>query len=302
MEFNQQYKDEDFKDFIALLLKRVGLNKKTMKSCLKKENIKLYKEAFTHKSLTNKDENYEKWEFYGDRCVNHCVVTFLKYNEKFEKISNVDWLHKIKTYIISKKGLFTLGREIGIGKYIRCSKDYVDKFFKDKTQDRLDQTKTYISIYEDVFEAFIGVLEFVIDKEFSIHDDEIGYIPGPGFSVAYKFIAKILIGMNISLDFNKLWDPVSRLKEIYDSKKEWNFKAETIMHSCYDTNSNIIFTTEFYCYILGDQTRKPQNKILIGCHSSRNKDISKNTAALNSLKYLEKFNVFYIPKSMNHKN
>lgn len=150
-----------------------------------------YATAFTHPSCGTED-CYEYFEFIGDSVVNKCVMHFLsrKYNGMTSKRS-IKILARIKVNYVSKKWLAHFSEKLFFTTFISMD-------------DKLTVTQ---SVLEDVFEAFIGVTERLVD-------DKYGW--NAGYFVCQVLIDRILTGFNISVDYDKLFDAKTRLKELFD--------------------------------------------------------------------------------------
>ena len=106
--------------------KSTPINLKLSKFLLKNlgyrpNNIQFFTKAFTHKSYSNNLEGVksnERLEYLGDRVIDLIVAQFL-----FEKFPNKDegQLTKIKSKIVSRKMLSTIGSEMNLIEYIRYS-------------------------------------------------------------------------------------------------------------------------------------------------------------------------------------
>ena len=124
------------------LLKKLGYRPK---------NIQLFVKAFTHKSFSNNVKGVksnERLEYLGDRVIDLIVAQFL-----FEKFPNKDEgeLTKVKSKIVSRKMLSTIGSEMNLLNYIRYSAM------------RSINTST---LEGNAFEALIGAL--YLDSNFDI--------------------------------------------------------------------------------------------------------------------------------------
>lgn len=62
-------------------------------------------------------------------------------------------------------------------------------------------------LLEDVFEAFMGVTEYLIDEHICIN---------VGYAVVYDILASIFDDIEISLEYEDLYDAKTRLKELFD--------------------------------------------------------------------------------------
>lgn len=285
--------------FVRDLLAMSGLNNKSILQCTDKESIEKFRTAFIHKSIdTDAVSNYELAEIMGDALVNTAIVSYIR-KERFPKVVNVDWITRIKIKLISKKGLANLAYVKGFGDFIQYSEEYGANF-AGKTFEELWKTHKYISLYEDTFEAFIGTMESIIDEKLSIISDRGTPTPGPGYSCVCKLVYKILDDIDIKLQYQYLWDPVTRLKKLYDKHNSlgWCFSKQVSTKLVENEDGTKIFVTRIFAYLLGNRmkTEGNENLIRIGYAESVNKDESKNTAATAALNMLQRYGIMDTPK------
>ena len=121
-----------------------------LKEFLKKQGIvnpkqlSIYKEALTHKSYANENNikyNYERLEFLGDSAINW-VVSNILYNKNK---SNEGSLSLIRSNLVRKEVLAKCCLDLGLDKLIQLGKGAKNNISNE-------------SIYEDVFESFIGAV------------------------------------------------------------------------------------------------------------------------------------------------
>jgi len=152
---------------------------------LDKVNIKLFIEAFTHKSYCKKnfhneqliekekaeinnkllldlsDTEYGRLEFMGDRVIKLIVSTYL-----YHRYPNQDegFMTRLQIKIEDKQNLAHMSKELGLEKYFIISK-------------QIEQNNGRYSekIHEDVFESFVGALYF-----------------SNGFSICLQFVTNLL--------------------------------------------------------------------------------------------------------------
>jgi ribonuclease-3 len=139
--FFKKKSSEDNLQLSKFLLEKLGYRPK---------NIQLFIEAFTHKSFSNNVKGLksnERLEYLGDRVIDLIVAHFL-----FEKYPNKDEgeLTKIKSKIVSRKMLSTIGDEMKLLVHIRYSST------------RSINTST---LEGNAFEALIGAL--YLDSNFA---------------------------------------------------------------------------------------------------------------------------------------
>jgi len=186
-----------FVEFIKSLLKKSNLKSSYIDLLMTEPYIKTYENAFTHISM-NCENNYEYLEILGDVTCNKSIVWYIK--ERFPNLQNsngVKVIARLRINLVSKKNFSSLAEKLGFTHFISYEKEI--KEAKEK------------SILEDVFEAFFGATELLIDQLLGI---------GTGYSVCYRILKAILDDENISLKYEDLYDPITRLKETFDYYKQ----------------------------------------------------------------------------------
>lgn len=181
-----------FKEFISSLLKRTSLCQKYIDTLTNSKNLLYYEHVFTNKVIHPID-NYEFFEILGDVTCNKAIVWYLK--DKFPFLNNSDGVKviaRLKINLVSKETFSKWARDLDFLEYISFDLETKQKHEKD--------------ILEDCFEAFVGLTEYLIDSIYK----------GGGYFIVYQFMKSILDETPISLDYEKLYDPVTRLKETFD--------------------------------------------------------------------------------------
>ena len=174
------------------------------------EVITCYERAFTHKTF-DPIQNYEFYEFLGDGTVNNCVIWYVarKFSEYEFSINPSEVLTRVKITLISKQSLADFAKEFGFWDYIRATIACRQSGMKD--------------LLEDVFEAFIGVTQWVIDQYIGM---------GAGYAICYNIIASLLDKDprilsfverrnqgKPAIDFFAVCDPVTILKQTMEDKE-----------------------------------------------------------------------------------
>lgn len=214
-------KDEEYRQFIIKLLVNNGkIKQQDAELYTDKECMPFFIQAMTHDSVnpTNRADNYEMYEHFGDATCNKSATWYLK--NRFPDIvkkgdEGVQYISKQKSIITSKPYLAKYSDELGFSNFIRYRPL---EFEYTKDSGNVAQTEKHKkvitidrSMKEDVFEAFFGCLEDVIDKKEGI--------PGIGYSVAFTILASIWDSKYIPFTKNELIDAKTQLKEIFDRRK-----------------------------------------------------------------------------------
>lgn len=172
----------------------------------KPKRIELYKKAFTHRSIKEKDSkgnfiNYERLEFLGDSILSAVISNYL-----FIEAPSGDegYLTKMRSKIVSREHLNELGKDLELIKYVNSS------IPKDNFGD---------NIHGNVFEALIGAI--YLDK---------------GYEHCKKFIDNVVIKPYINIE--KLEGKIISYKSLLiewcqKAKKHFNFEV-------YEDNGNEI--------------------------------------------------------------
>jgi dsRNA-specific ribonuclease len=181
-----------FNNFIYNLL-GLGKLKREYRKLLLEQGADLYAQVFTHVSA-DPTNNYEFFEFLGDVTLNKSIAWYL--SRRFPQLNcneGVRVLTRLKINLISKKSFADCARDLYFWDFISADEDVRSS----------RMTKTL----EDVFEAFFGATEWLIDTHIN---------QGAGYNTCYNIIEHLLNNKDISLKYNKLFDAKTRLKEIFD--------------------------------------------------------------------------------------
>ena len=187
---------------IAILFKRFDIHFEPM-------NIKLYHQAFTHKSYTNKkledleegtviqerpegamplqDGDNERLEFLGDSVLSPVVAKYL-----FERFPDQDegFMTRIRSKLVCGDMLGKLAKELGFGKWLVMSRHIEDVCFGRQS----------IKLLEDCFEAFVGAMYLDFNnpsgpnknqlKDYRHLEDD--YYSGIGFHICEQFFINLI--------------------------------------------------------------------------------------------------------------
>jgi len=159
-----------FQGIRFFLLPNNDSKRSTLKSILgfRPKNIKLYEQAFTHKSIVNESKELqpsnERLEFLGDAILGAIVAEYFfkkfPYREEGE-------LTKLRSKLVSRQFLNQLSIEIGLDTFLETSAD----------------VRRAKSIFGDAFEALIGAI--YLDR---------------GYKTTKKFVFEKVIADYINID------------------------------------------------------------------------------------------------------
>ena len=167
----------------------------------------MYDKAFTHPTA-NSDHNYEILEKLGDASCNKAIVWYIyKHIPKLAlKPQGVMLLSRISHVLRSKETFATIGIRLGFEEFVSSGMMLI----KGGELKRVMHVKRN-SIIEDCFEAFFGVTELIIDNAIG---------EGVGYAIVQTIIFEILSESPFpSIKYEDLFDPITRLKELFDYQK-----------------------------------------------------------------------------------
>lgn len=208
-----------FKNFIIGLLRfKCLLTELTViKYFDNEEGLTLLRQAFIHKSRGK--TNYELLEFEGDVVVNLAVVEYIR--NRYPHITNIDWNNRVKSNLISKRVLSQIAIENHFGEYVIYG-DKMKELINNNDEEILLENSTYLGMYEDTVEALCGAITRILNNHTVI---------GVGYKACYNLISSFLNEIEIGTTYEEIYDPVSRLKLLFDSQG-WNSKAGSHKTDC----------------------------------------------------------------------
>lgn len=182
-----------FEFFLSRILQLSDLRPIYRDILLSPSSLRIYDKVFTHKTA-DPSNNYEFLEFLGDTTLNKSIAWYL--SRRFPQLNcpaGVKILTRLKINLICKKSFGRFAKRLGFWAFVSADED--------TRNTKMDKT------LEDVFEAFFGATETIVDER-------LGF--GVGYHVCYGVIKNILDTEPISLKYNDLFDAKTRLKEIFD--------------------------------------------------------------------------------------
>jgi dsRNA-specific ribonuclease len=189
---------QDFWAVIRRVLRRSNIKDDLIEQVFSHEKSQyLYDCVFTHQSA-HPHHNYEWLEILGDATVNKCIVWYIAH--RFPHLccpEGVKVIARLKINLISKKTFAECASKLDWWDFIRADED-------------TKQTKKK-KLLEDVFEAFFGATELLLDSVL---------YPGAGYPICYRIIVSLFQDIHISLRYEDLYDPITRLKELFDYYKD----------------------------------------------------------------------------------
>jgi dsRNA-specific ribonuclease len=244
---------EKFVYFLNQILTLGNLTPTYRSSLLDNQALKMYGMVFTHKTA-DPINNYEFYEFLGDSTLNKSVAWYV--SRRFPQLNcpeGVKILTRLKINLISTRSFARFAKRLKFWEFISADSD--------TRATKMDKT------LEDVFEAFFGLTEYLLDERVK---------QGIGYQICYNIIHNLLNTIPLSLKYEDLFDAKTRLKETFQ------FFNEQIGELVYkDTKIDKVFYIEI--------TRNKDNeKIGLGRGEASLKADAEQMAARVALETLKK--------------
>jgi dsRNA-specific ribonuclease len=182
-----------FKKLILSLLKKGNLKEKYIDILTTRESMEIYASAFTSEQV-DENNNYQVYEQLGDLTGNKFIVFYIyKRFPQLRCAKGVKVAARLRINLGSKNSFCSIAENFGFWDFISATNE-------------LRQRKKK-PLLEDVFEAFLGATETIIDEKTKI---------GNGYACVFKILSAIFDEINISLNYEDLYDAKTRLKELFD--------------------------------------------------------------------------------------
>lgn len=182
-----------FKTLIKGVLKKGNIKKKYIAILTNPDNMEQYSAAFTSEQV-DENHNYQVYEQLGDLSGNKFIVWYIY--RRFPQLKCAEGVKvaaRLRINYGSKNSFYKIAEDLGFWNFISATND-------------LRQRKKK-PLLEDVFEAFLGVTETLLDEQ---------VMYGVGYACVYKILGAIFDDMKISLRYEDLYDAKTRLKELFD--------------------------------------------------------------------------------------
>lgn len=194
-----------FYNLIFDLYRRANLKTEFIKLCLDSPTrMARFGHAFTSVNY-DKQNNYEYYEQIGDSTVNKFIVSYMY--SRFPQLRNSDGVNivaRLKIKYGSKGQLNMIADRLGFWNYI--------------STDNEERVKRKKNLLEDVFEAFFGCFEEVINE--TIYEIKGQWFNGAGYDLCYTLLSSIFDELVISIKYEALVDSKTRLKELFDEQRQ----------------------------------------------------------------------------------
>lgn len=186
-------RDDTFRTFIRSILQKGKMKEAYIDLLTDEESMKIYDQVFTHPTV-DPEINYEFYEILGDQTVNKAIVWYV--SRRFPQLhcpTGVKIISRLKINLVSKKTFADIGYKLGMWEFVSADEE--------TRQNRLKK------VLEDVFEAFFGATESILDSRVR---------NGVGYAICYNIISYLFSDIPISLKYEDLYDPKTRVKETFD--------------------------------------------------------------------------------------
>lgn len=265
---------EDFRQLIQNLLDKADLKPKYKNLLLDEKSMRIYGAAFTTKDVDPKN-NYEIYEQLGDLSANKFIVGYMY--RRFPQLkcaSGVKVVARLRINYGAKESFAGIARDLGFWNFISAT-----------TEDREKRMKPLL---EDTLEAFFGATEDLLDNRLYM---------GVGYPIVYSILKSIFDKITISLKYEDLYDPKTRLKELFDFKKDQLGVVEYIEK---EREPGDMFTVSRVYSVTGGTGKTKLHGgrwTLIGEGRGSLQKVAQQAAATQALEHLKRYGIFKpIPK------
>ena len=182
-------------NLLKSVLTRANLKAEYQTVLLSRES--LYVQAFTSKTY-DPVNNYEMYELLGDSTANKFLAWY--FYRRFPQLhcpEGVKVMARLKINYASKQSFSRLADSLGFWPFIRASD--------------IEKNSNRKSLLEDSLEAFIGLTEMLLDEHFTL---------GVGYAIVYDILKSLFDQIDISLEYDRLYDAKTRLKELFDKNSK----------------------------------------------------------------------------------
>lgn len=279
--YEPKFDDESFYNMIYKTISRCKIKEKYKAILTDEESLCYFKKAFTSKTY-NKEDNYEVLEMKGDAVIRHFIKKYMYV--RFPQLNcplGVKVVARLSGNFESKESFYPISLKLGFWPFIASSQEQRDSERK--------------SLLEDVFEAFIGAFEEILDNRIR---------RGVGYAIVYDLLESIFNDIPISLDYYDLIDAKTLLKELFDKHgRNKHDKISDLGHEKYKNTRNGDFvTSEVYMVTGGVVTGKKKTKNIeggiwkkIGHGQGSLQQAAEQKAAKEALLYLKKMGYYREP-------
>jgi dsRNA-specific ribonuclease len=190
-------RDDRFKGLVSEILSKGNIEKKYTDILTSSKNLAVFHKVFTDSSIDGSN-NYEFFEFLGDEVVNKAIVWYLPKRFDFLRgAKGANIIPRLRISLGSRENLAAWAERLGMWTMISAS---LERRNADKKK-----------MLEDVFEAFFGATEWILDRE---------TVQGVGYEVCYRILSGILDSYSTPIRYEDLFDPKTRLLQFFQQHKD----------------------------------------------------------------------------------
>ncbi|ABF82131.1 hypothetical protein MIV101R [Invertebrate iridescent virus 3] len=202
-------RDDSFKDFLIKIFKLMDMGSTRsetsnfLNTYINEETLPYFNMAFTSSSA-NELNNYELFEQMGDSTIGKFIVwsSYEKFPQLRGKPEAVEIVARMKINLGSKDNLSQIAEDLGMWTFISATEEARHRLKK--------------KLLEDVFEALIGVTEYIIYEFTDTNYSQ----PGLAYQLVYSLLLKLFDPYILKIDYNTLVDSKNRLKGVFDQYKD----------------------------------------------------------------------------------
>lgn len=196
-------RDDTFKNFLIKIFKFTGIDEAYLDNYINGQTLPLFNMAFTSSSA-DEQYNYEPFEQMGDVTIGKFIVwsSYEKFPQLRGKSEAVEIIARMKINLGSKDNLSQIAEDLGLWNFISASEEL--------------RYRSKKKLLEDVFEALIGTVEFIIHDYSSSNKSQ----PGLAYQLTYALLSKLFEPYTLKIDYNVLVDSKNRLKGVFDQYKD----------------------------------------------------------------------------------
>ena len=267
-----------FKDFIIGLLKRARVNKTSIKLFTRKDTLEEFRMSFIDKSH---GDYVDYFKYEGIVGLESVITEYIM--SRFPQIVSEAWLTNIRINIMSRGMMARFAETSGFADYILYGKEMEENIAK---YPDVSNSPRYMKMLENVFKAFIGAVFRITDKSRG---------RGVGYAVAYNFLSYYMRNEHISLEYTDVFNPKSRLKELYDI---YGWKLDRSIRSEYDRIADKTVVT-IVGYPKNNRAMNSFNEVVLARYSGRVKKAAEQAASEIALDVLDRsYNIRKVPVSL----
>lgn len=194
--------DSSLEQCITDILKVCGLSDSKIQTDFidNEENLLKIKRAFVDKSYDSVNNN-SLFSLKGDFFVRYLLSMFI--DENFPNIKSTHQYSSIMCKFQQSKNYIQIALNLKLDKYIKFNPYNNKKWTTSRQNCDFKETKEYKDICGDVFLALCHIISEILYKD--------------GLEACYELVSACFFDLNISVDYEDIVSPITRLYEVYAS-------------------------------------------------------------------------------------